>query len=71
MNPVRKACTHKIIAKGYANDDEVSIALLLQNMNAHNDIGYEARRQYSRVQSLGWPTALSVPRRAFILQWGY
>lgn len=22
MNPVRKPCIHKILAKGYANDDE-------------------------------------------------
>ncbi|KAJ3528953.1 hypothetical protein NM208_g9974 [Fusarium decemcellulare] len=25
MNPVRKACTHRIIAKGHANDDELDI----------------------------------------------
>lgn len=25
MNPLRKACTHNIIAKGHANDDELDV----------------------------------------------
>lgn len=79
MNPRRKPCAHNLIAKGFANDDEVS-ELSFSPSTPTNDYKNEksaellTRRlvgfQHSEFQPLGWTAPLSLHRDEAILQWG-
>lgn len=68
MNPRRDPCKHEIIAKGHANDDEVSDESITSILTRVADFCNTASSEHSRLQSLGWPATLPLPRNSAILQ---
>lgn len=53
MNPVRKPCEHRIIAKGHANDDEVSLSHL-SNLHTLVTTTNHSRHPLARYQYAGF-----------------
>jgi hypothetical protein len=71
MNPVRKACVHRIIAKGNANDDEVRCARELAtdcNVLRRMMLMAIARYQYTGLQSFRRAPSLPIPGDSRVLQ---